>query len=106
MSSTLLDTPKDVREEDKLSESLITEFVKQHRPDARGNLNIKQFRGGASNLTYQLDFDNISFILRTSPKGTKAKGAHDMGREFNIMQKLKPVYPYVPEMIAFCKDET
>lgn len=106
MSATLLDAPTDVREEDKLNTELINAFVKQHRPDVKGTLNIKQFRGGASNLTYQLDFENISFILRTSPKGTKAKGAHDMGREFNIMQKLKPVYPYVPNMIAFCKDET
>jgi len=102
--SSLIDSPKEVREEDKLDEKIIAEFVRQHRPDAKGELRIKQFRGGASNLTYQLDFENISFILRTSPKGTKAKGAHDMWREFNIMQKLKPVYP-VPEMIAFCKDE-
>jgi aminoglycoside phosphotransferase (APT) family kinase protein len=71
------------------------------------NCALKQFRGGASNLTYQLDFENTSLILRTSPKGTKGKRcAHDMGREFNIMQKLKPVYPYVPQMIAFCKDES
>lgn len=104
--SSLIDQPKDVREEDKLDENIISEFVKQHYTNAKGDLRIKQFRGGASNLTYQLDFENISLILRTSPKGTKAKGAHDMGREFNIMRKLKPVYPYVPEMIAFCKDES
>jgi aminoglycoside phosphotransferase (APT) family kinase protein len=102
----MLDQPKDVREEDKLDEKIISEFVKQHDANAKGALRIKQFRGGASNLTYQLDFENTSLILRTSPKGTKAKGAHDMGREFNIMQKLKPVYPYVPQMIAFCKDES
>ncbi len=105
MATALIDTPRDVREEDKLDEQLIADFVRQHCPDAKGALTIKQFRGGASNLTYQLDFENASFILRTSPKGTKAKGAHDMGREYNIMQKLKPVYPYVPDMIAFCKDE-
>lgn len=102
----MLDQPKDVREEDKLDEKIISEFVKQHDANVKGELRIKQFRGGASNLTYQLDFENTSLILRTSPKGTKAKGAHDMGREFNIMQKLKPVYPYVPQMIAFCKDES
>ncbi len=105
MSSTLIDTPKEVREEDKLDENVIAEFVKKHYADAKGKLHIKQFRGGASNLTYQLDFENVSLILRTSPKGTKAKGAHDMAREFNIMQKLKPVYPDVPQMIALCKDE-
>ncbi len=103
MVSAFIDQPKEVREEDKLDEKTISAFVKQHLPAAEGDLHIKQFRGGASNLTYQLDFENVSYILRTSPKGTKAKGAHDMGREFGIMQKLQPVYT-VPKMLAFCKD--
>ncbi|HLP49467.1 MAG TPA: phosphotransferase family protein [Chitinophagales bacterium] len=106
MSNTIIDTPKTVREEDRLDEKVIVEFLRSQNVDVKGNLEIKQFLGGASNLTYQLNFDNTSLILRTSPKGTKAKGAHDMGREFNIMQKLKPVYPYVPQMIAFCRDES
>lgn len=102
----MIDTPKEVRAEDKLDEKIISDFIRSQGIRADGNLSIRQFGGGASNLTYQLDFNNISYILRTSPKGTKAKGAHDMGREYNIMQKLKPVYPYVPQMIAFCKDES
>ena len=101
----MIDQPKEVREEDKLDEKIISEFVKQHLPETKGELHFKQFRGGASNLTYQLDFENVSYILRTSPKGTKAKGAHDMGREFGIMQKLKPVYT-VPTMFVFCKDQS
>ena len=105
MPSAIIDQPKDVREEDKLDEKIISAFVKQHLPETKGELHIQQFRGGASNLTYQLDFENASYILRTSPKGTKAKGAHDMAREFGIMQKLKPVYT-VPKMLAFCKDES
>lgn len=102
----MIDQPKDVREEDKLDERTIAGFVRQHFSEAKGAMKLKQFRGGASNLTYQLDFENVSLILRTSPRGTKAKGAHDMSREFNVMQRLKPVYPYVPEMIALCKDES
>ena len=102
----MIDTPKETRTEDKLDENVINDFVRSQGIAATGALTIRQFRGGASNLTYQLDYDNLSYILRTSPKGTKAKGAHDMGREYNIMQKLKPVYPYVPQMIAFCKDES
>ena len=105
MSSKLIDQPKDLRAEDALDINAVDAFVKAHYPDARGNLEIKQFRGGASNLTYQLNFENVSLILRTSPKGTKAKGAHDMAREHKIMQRLKPSYPYVPQMIALCSDE-
>jgi aminoglycoside phosphotransferase (APT) family kinase protein len=105
MSSKLIDQPKDVRAEDALDINAVDGFVKARYPAAHGKLEIKQFRGGASNLTYQLNFENVSLILRTSPKGTKAKGAHDMAREYKIMQRLKPSYPYVPQMIALCSDE-
>jgi aminoglycoside phosphotransferase (APT) family kinase protein len=101
-----LDKAADVRAGDEINAEAISAFVREYLPDVRGEMRVKQFKGGASNLTYQLDFDSASFILRCPPAGTKAKSAHDMWREYNVMQKLKPVYPYVPEMIAFCKDET
>jgi aminoglycoside phosphotransferase (APT) family kinase protein len=103
---SLIDQPKATRAEDALDINAVSAFVKSHYPNAFGALDIKQFPGGASNLTYQLNFDNVSLILRTSPKGTKAKGAHDMAREFRIMERLKPSYHYVPEMIALCSDES
>ena len=103
---SLIDQPKATRAEDALDVNAVSAFVKSHYPNAHGSLDIKQFPGGASNLTYQLNFDNVSLILRTSPKGTKAKGAHDMAREFRIMERLKPSYHYVPEMIALCSDES
>ncbi|WP_328471520.1 phosphotransferase family protein [Actinoplanes sp. NBC_00393] len=64
---------------------------------------VKQFTGGASNLTYQLGDD---LILRRPPAGTKAAGAHDMGREYRIQSALAPVFAYVPEMVAYCEDES
>jgi len=65
---------------------------------------VRQFRGGASNLTYEIVFPDRSYVLRRAPFGTKAKSAHDMRREFTIQKALKPHYPYVPEMIAYCDD--
>lgn len=102
----MLDQPSTLREADSFNTEAVQAFVLQHAPHAQGDMKVRQFKGGASNLTYQLDFDNASFIMRTPPPGTKAKSAHDMGREFRIMQKLKPVYPTVPDMIAFCTDES
>jgi len=43
--------------------------------------------------------------LRRPPAGTKAKSAHDMGREYRIQKALAGLYP-VPEMLAFCEDES
>ncbi|TPG15986.1 phosphotransferase family protein [Pedococcus bigeumensis] len=65
---------------------------------------VLQFSGGASNLTYLLRFADLDLVLRRGPSGTKAKGAHDMGREHRIQAALAPVFPYVATMVAFCDD--
>ncbi len=44
-------------------------------------------------------------MLRRPPPGTKAATAHDMRREADIQRRLRPVYPYVPELLAFCEDD-
>ncbi len=99
-----IDRPQEVRSEDALDTTVIHEFLRQYLPGLEGELRMQQFRGGASNLTYLLQFDHAEYVLRCAPKGAKAKSAHDMHREYRIMQQLKPVYPYVPEMMAFCED--
>ncbi|MBA53600.1 MAG: phosphotransferase family protein [Pseudomonadales bacterium] len=103
--SEVLDQAGKVREGEELDPKIITDFVKSVVPDVQGEAVITQFPGGASNLTYSIKFDNKDYILRRPPFGTKAKSAHDMGREYKVMSKLKPVYPYVPEMVAFCEEE-
>jgi aminoglycoside phosphotransferase (APT) family kinase protein len=104
--SDFLDKAATVRQGDEIDPAVVSDFVKTHVPGLQGIATITQFKGGASNLTYHLDFGDQQFILRRPPVGTKAKSAHDMQREFTIMQRLKPVYPYVPEMIAFCDDHS
>jgi aminoglycoside phosphotransferase (APT) family kinase protein len=66
---------------------------------------VMQFRSGASNLTYLLQYPGRELVLRKPPFGTKAASAHDMKREFLIQSRLQPVYPLVPTMIAMCDDQ-
>ncbi|MDO7868104.1 phosphotransferase family protein [Nocardioides jiangxiensis] len=66
---------------------------------------VRQFSGGASNLTYLLRYPAKDLILRRPPAGTKARGAHDMGREYRIQAALAPVFPYVAPMVGLCTDE-
>jgi len=66
---------------------------------------VSQFRSGASNLTYLLQYPDRELVLRKPPVGTKAASAHDMKREFLIQSRLQPVYPLVPTMIALCDDQ-
>lgn len=67
---------------------------------------MRQFAGGASNLTYLLRYPDRDLILRRPPTGVKAASAHDMRREFRIQQALAPVYPYVPTMVGLCDDSS
>ena len=67
---------------------------------------MRQFKGGASNLTYSLRAGDADLILRRPPSGRKARGAHDMGREFRIQSALAEPFGLVPEMVALCTDET
>ena len=101
---SVLDEAVEVREGESLDLNKVDQYLKQVLPDLEGPLTVKQFPGGASNLTYLFQYLNRDLILRRPPFGRIAKSAHDMTREFNIMQALRPVYPYVPAVLARCED--
>ncbi len=95
-----------VRAGEELDMTRVDAWMKARVPHLQGQAEVTQFSGGASNWTYRLKYANGDYILRRPPAGTKAKGAHDMGREFRVQQALKPVYPVVPTMIGLCEDES
>ena len=103
---SLIDQPTEIREGEELDITAVDQFMKAQLPELSGTPTIRQYPGGASNLTYQIDYDGRSFVLRRPPFGHKAKSAHDMLREARIMEALKPVYPYVPNIIAICDDHS
>ena len=100
---SVLDQASDVREGESFNLKKVDGYLKQVLPDLEGNISLKQFPGGASNLTYLIQYLNQDLILRRPPFGHIAKSAHDMIRESNIMQALRPVYPYVPQILAQCE---
>lgn len=101
---SVLDEASVVREGESLDLDKVDHYLKQVLPELQGTVSVKQFPGGASNLTYLLQYANRDLILRRPPFGRIAKSAHDMIRESNIMQALRPVYPYVPQVLAQCED--
>ena len=101
---TLVDRPGEVRPEDALDVAAVDSFLKERVAGLSGEPEVAQFPGGASNLTYQLRYAARDLILRRPPAGVKAKSAHDVLREARVMAALRPVYPYVPEILALCDD--
>jgi aminoglycoside phosphotransferase (APT) family kinase protein len=104
MSDTL-DQPHALRDEDAFDVARVDAFLKQHIAGLHGTPTLAQFPGGASNLTYLLTYPDGELVLRRPPAGAKAKSAHDMLREAQVMATLKSQYPYVPEILAICDDE-
>jgi aminoglycoside phosphotransferase (APT) family kinase protein len=105
-AQTPIDEPKDVRSDDAIDAAAVGSWLAERVPGLAGTPEVKQYSGGASNLTYLLRYPDRDLILRRPPAGTKAKSAHDMRREYRIQSLLKPAFPYVPEMVAFCDDES
>lgn len=104
-TTALLDRPRDQRPGEELDTQAVDGWLKAQVPDLHGTPQVQQYSGGASNWTYRLHYPEHDWILRRPPAGTKAKSAHDMGREYRIQAALRPVFPYVPRMVAWCQDE-
>jgi len=95
-----------VRQGEGLDAARIEAFLKDTVTDLPKGLILRQFPGGNSNLTYLLRFGDRDLILRRPPFGRKAKGSHDMGREYRVLRALYPVFPYCPRPLAYTEDES
>jgi aminoglycoside phosphotransferase (APT) family kinase protein len=102
-----LSAPVPVRAEDAFDVEAVARWLAEQGVDGADPSvvpEVRQFPGGASNLTYELGYPSRRMILRRPPVGHTAKSAHDMGREHAIQSALADAFPYVPEMLARCED--
>ncbi len=88
--------------EDYLRENLKEKFADEF--DVSAKMEVEQFPGGHSNLTYLLRFGNQEFVMRRPPFGPVPPKAHDMAREFRILQMVHPVYALAPRPFVLCED--
>ncbi len=103
---TLTDQASAIREGEELDVDAVDRYLKSQIDGLHGTPTIRQFPGGASNLTYLIAYPEQEFVLRRPPFGKKAKSAHDMGREYRILNQLKEGFPYCPTAYAHCTDES
>jgi aminoglycoside phosphotransferase (APT) family kinase protein len=96
----------EVRPNERLDEDQLSVYLAGKLPGAEGQLRIRQFSGGAANLTYLLTYGPHEYVLRRPPLGPIAKSAHDMGREFRVLSVLYQAFPYAPRAYLYCDDES
>lgn len=105
-SDSITDQAREVRRGEELDAVKVGAWVRDAVPGLLGPLAVRQFPSGYSNLTYLLTFGDRDLVMRRPPVGTKARTAHDMGREVRIQTALKPVFPYCPDVLAYCDDDS
>lgn len=100
-----LDSSGPVRPGEEIDAERLGEYLPEAIPGLdTGPVIVEQFPSGYSNLTYLVQVGSRSLILRRPPPGVKIATAHDMRREYRILSHLRPVYPKVPEPLAYCAD--
>ncbi len=89
-----------------LDVAAVDAWLRERVADLGAGPAVTQYSGGASNWTYRLAYERRDLVLRRPPAGTKARTAHDMGREHRVQAALQDVFPYVPRMVARCDDDS
>ena len=67
-------------------------------------MDIAQFPGGHSNLTYLVRFGSFELVVRRPPAGPLPPKAHDIAREHAWLAALNPVFPLAPRAYLVCQD--
>src|SRR5271165_1253291 len=94
-----------VRPGEELDLAKLEPFLRAHFfPNESGELVVRQYPSGHSNLTYSVQLGPREMVLRRPPFGSKVKTAHDMSREFRVLSKLHAHYPPAPHVLLFCED--
>jgi aminoglycoside phosphotransferase (APT) family kinase protein len=99
-----------LRPGDALDAAALAVWLQAHASALLGRdteaLTITPFRSGFSNLTALVRTGAAEVVLRRPPRGVAAGVAHDVRREFALLQRLFAAGVPVPEPLMACDDVT
>lgn len=94
-----------VRDGEELTKETLRQFIDENLKEApKGNIVIRQFGSGHSNLTYLLKINDWEAVLRRPPHGPVAPKAHDMEREYRFLSALHPYFSVSPNPYIYSED--
>jgi len=95
-----------VRHGEELDRESLARYLQQHLPAAAAQIEISQFPNGHSNLVYLIRCGETEYVLRRPPLGPVPPKAHDMAREFRVLDAVHPHFPEAPRVVLLCEDAT
>lgn len=93
-----------IRPGEELDVRALSSYLRGQLPGIEETLEILQFPGGHSNLTYLLRGGGREYVLRRPPLGPVPPKAHDMAREYNVLRAVHPLFPPAPRAFLLCED--
>ena len=108
MTNIRLDAATEPRVGEELPMEKLNDYLHAAIPGFGNIIQVGQFGGGYSNLTYLLRTTDHAYVLRRPPFGAKdIKKGHDMAREYQILSTLSQAgYRKIPQTILCCEDES
>ncbi len=97
---------KEVAEQHRFDVKKLEAYLADRIEGFRAPLEVRQFKGGQSNPTYQLVTPNRKYVLRRKPPGKLLPSAHAVDREFRIISALYPTGFPVARPYLLCTDES
>ncbi len=96
---------KEVADSHKFDEARLADYMAAHVDGFAGPLEVRQFKGGQSNPTYQLITPTKKYVLRRKPPGKLLPSAHAVDREYKVLTALAKVNYPVARTYCLCEDE-
>lgn len=93
-----------VRDKHRFDEKKLTAYLQDNLKADFEEIQILQFEGGQSNPTFQIYAADRSYVLRKKPPGKLLKSAHQVEREYKVMNALRDTDVPVPVMLHLCED--
>ncbi len=79
-------------------------YIRGACPGLGDDVQLRRFTGGNANLTLLIRIGAREFVVKQEPAGTKARAAHDMRREYRMLEAVSPLYRYAPSPLLLCDD--
>ena len=96
---------KDVAESHRFDEGALHAWMQANVAGYAGPLEVRQFKGGQSNPTYQLITPSKKYVMRRKPPGKLLPSAHAVDREYKVITALGPTGFPVARTYGLCQDD-
>ena len=93
-----------VRPGEELNVPALASYLRKRLDGAIPFLEVEQFPNGHSNLVYLVRAGQVEYVLRRPPLGPVAPRAHDMAREYRVLDAVHPHFPEAPRVFLLCED--